>query len=491
VQALASQLASQLDAYAARLEEADLKQALSDAACSTNPVGAFERGILAPLARLPAPAGGPYYLLLDALDEALAGRDDGPSLVTLLAPRLERLPGWLRLIATSRPEHEVRRRLGAVRVEPIHSGGRENEQDLDAYLGARLQTPELASRLAASGRPADAVRHELAASAAGNFLYAQQVLLGVERDVFRFDNLVALPPGLAGIYDAFFERLFPDAASYAPSRRVLEVVVAAGQPLTGEQIARTAGLEPDYELPRMLRLLASYLPERDGTYALYHRSLAEWLADSNGKFHASPRGGHQALGEAGWREYERGVAAMSTYMLQHHDHHLAEGGQSKRRERLQSDLVYLDACGKLYLRIGNVGRAGAVYEQAVRHCRRLAASDPGNAEWQRDLSVSHNKLGDVRRAQGDLAGAEAAYADSLEIARRLAASDPGNAQWQRDLVVSYYKLAALHDQAGDTEVNERFLRLCWEVLCRMRLAQMHLDPPMAGLLDTLDRRFAN
>ncbi len=36
---------------------------------------------------------------------------------------------------------------------------------------------------------------------------------------------------------------------------------------------------------------------------------------------------------------------------------------------------------------------------------KLAAADPGNAGWQRDLSVSLNKIGDVRQAQGDLAGA--------------------------------------------------------------------------------------
>jgi len=31
----------------------------------------------------------------------------------------------------------------------------------------------------------------------------------------------------------------------------------------------------------------------------------------------------------------------------------------------------------------------------------LAARDPANTEWQRDLSVSHNKIGDVLLAQGD------------------------------------------------------------------------------------------
>ncbi len=46
------------------------------------------------------------------------------------------------------------------------------------------------------------------------------------------------------------------------------------------------------------------------------------------------------------------------------------------------------------------------------------------------------KLGDVRVAQGDLPGALAAYDEGLTIARDLAARDPGNAGWARDVSVS-------------------------------------------------------
>jgi hypothetical protein len=37
--------------------------------------------------------------------------------------------------------------------------------------------------------------------------------------------------------------------------------------------------------------------------------------------------------------------------------------------------------------------------------RKLAAADVGNADWQRDVSVSLEKVGDVRLAAGDRAGA--------------------------------------------------------------------------------------
>ncbi|MEI7940889.1 MAG: DUF4062 domain-containing protein, partial [Verrucomicrobiota bacterium] len=66
----------------------------------------------------------------------------------------------------------------------------------------------------------------------------------------------------------------------------------------------------------------------------------------------------------------------------------------------------------------------------------LAAADPSNAGWQRDLSVSQGQVGDVLLAQGDLAGAQQAYRESLAGMQRLALADPTNAGWQRDLSVS-------------------------------------------------------
>jgi tetratricopeptide (TPR) repeat protein len=74
---------------------------------------------------------------------------------------------------------------------------------------------------------------------------------------------------------------------------------------------------------------------------------------------------------------------------------------------------------------------------------RLAASDPANAAWQRDLSVSLDKLGDLAVAQGDLAGALRCFTQSQTIAERLAASDPANAVWQFDLGISNERLGDL------------------------------------------------
>ena len=82
-----------------------------------------------------------------------------------------------------------------------------------------------------------------------------------------------------------------------------------------------------------------------------------------------------------------------------------------------------------------------------RHPRALAATDRSNTEWQRDLSVSYDKVGDVLMAQGKLDEALKAYRDGLAIRERLAATDRSNTEWQRDLSVSY-------DKVGDVLVAQ-------------------------------------
>ncbi len=89
---------------------------------------------------------------------------------------------------------------------------------------------------------------------------------------------------------------------------------------------------------------------------------------------------------------------------------------------------------------GDLTAARAEYDQGASIADRLARADPGNAGWQRDLSVSYDNVGDVLVAQGNLPEALTSYRDSLAIADRLARADPGNAGWQRDLSVSYEKV---------------------------------------------------
>jgi tetratricopeptide (TPR) repeat protein len=90
--------------------------------------------------------------------------------------------------------------------------------------------------------------------------------------------------------------------------------------------------------------------------------------------------------------------------------------------------------------------------------RTALAADPGNAEAQRDLSISYNNLARVLETAGQLGEAERLYREDLAIDERLAAADPGNAQAQRDLSISSNNLARVLVTAGQLGAAERLYR---------------------------------
>ena len=104
---------------------------------------------------------------------------------------------------------------------------------------------------------------------------------------------------------------------------------------------------------------------------------------------------------------------------------------------------------------GTTEEALAAYRRSLAIREKLAAADPGNTEWQRDLSVSHNKIGDVLLAAGRREEALAAYRRSLAIRETLAAADPGNTEWQRDLSVSHDKIGDVLMAAGRRDGGAR------------------------------------
>jgi tetratricopeptide (TPR) repeat protein len=167
----------------------------------------------------------------------------------------------------------------------------------------------------------------------------------------------------------------------------------------------------------------------------------------------------ESLLGAGWIEKDRG--------------HLDE---AERRFRRVLELAKDDAdrrywarlaLGDVKLQRGDLAAALSDYKDAMAEVDGLAKSDPGNAGWQRDLSVSYDRVGDVLVAQGNLPEALKSYRDGLAIRDRLAKSDPGNAQWQRDLSVSYAKLAVVFQKTGAPADALSSLRQGQEIIARM------------------------
>ena len=403
VQSLAAMIASKLDDYAALLESPAVQEALADIHVQEDPASAFEAGILTPLESLPAPENGPLYILVDALDEALTRRGSHFTIVHLLASRMNRLPGWLRIVATTRKESAVLNRLRGLRAQELDAQDARNLEDIDRYIRARLQEPNLAERLTQIQASAERVATTLKIRSAGNFLYVRQALDGIERDEYRLDELERLPPGLYGLYQQFFERHFPivedengepAARGFDRPRRLLQVLAAAEAPLSEAQLALATELEIDDELPAVLSRLAAWIPRQtvdDGkwNYRLFHKSLGDWLTsdDLRGTPYYIPlRRGHERLARMGQEELRRSRDArqpqsLSNYTLRHLTGHLTAVEHWDGLEELLTDLPFLEA----------KTQAGLVFELAA-DLTRAATVLPSDRPRQRILDLLYQAL---------------------------------------------------------------------------------------------------
>ncbi|WP_408652717.1 tetratricopeptide repeat protein, partial [Jatrophihabitans sp.] len=83
--------------------------------------------------------------------------------------------------------------------------------------------------------------------------------------------------------------------------------------------------------------------------------------------------------------------------------------------------------------------------------REAVARKPDSPELWRDLSVSLDNAGGVRRDQGDLNAALAAFTESLELRRRLAEQYGSTPQALRDLSVSLNNVGGMHEQQGNLD----------------------------------------
>jgi tetratricopeptide (TPR) repeat protein len=131
----------------------------------------------------------------------------------------------------------------------------------------------------------------------------------------------------------------------------------------------------------------------------------------------------------------------------------------------QRDLsISYNKLGDLAVAAGDAAAARQAYTDGLHIRERLARLAPENTAFQRDLSISYNKLGDLAVAAGDAAAARDFYSKDLEIAERLARLAPENAAWQRDLAVSYSKLIRVAEQAGDRPQARQHLAAALAVL---------------------------
>ncbi len=162
--------------------------------------------------------------------------------------------------------------------------------------------------------------------------------------------------------------------------------------------------------------------------------------------------------DAIWRWIDLGDLWGTTGNLAEASRAFGSALEAARRQGLaREEYAALSWLGDVSVAQGRLAEALQCYQAQLAIVERLAQADPDNMQWQRDLSVSYEKIGDVLVQQGKLAEALQSFRDSLAIAERLAQADPDNMQWQRDLSVSHEKIGdVLADQGKPDEALQPY-----------------------------------
>ena len=177
--------------------------------------------------------------------------------------------------------------------------------------------------------------------------------------------------------------------------------------------------------------------------ASFSGEVLETLPEGHSRYFAVALTQGDALGALGATDL-----AMARYR-EGHEIMARLAGTEPGRADYQRDLsVSYERMGDLYRALGQGEAARAAYQQSLDIAERLARAEPGRADYQRDLSVSYNKMGDLYRALGQGEAARAAYQQSLDIRERLARAEPGRADYQCDLVLSLWRTADIADDGG-------------------------------------------
>jgi WD40 repeat protein/serine/threonine protein kinase len=349
VRSLASMFSAQLPEYTKALECSSVINALRRA--DTDPESAFEAAVLAPLHKIRQPQKNRHYLLIDALDESLT-RARPPTIFDVLCTRLDRLPPWLGLIATTRNDPSLLNPLRSLRVQIITAQDPKNQEDVRRLIRFRLRQAPFRQKAKTDRKILARFEDDLLRSSAGNFLFVRTALDAIESGQLSFDNIENLPPGLSSLYEIFYRRLFPSPAKdFSRSRKVLETIAAAREPLTREQIASATGLDPEEELLGILSRLASFVPASEGRYALFHKSFFDWLTGWDqprdrplaGAYRVNLQKGSARLANWCWAEYQRGSPQISAYCFRHLAAHLHQVGRDQLLPTVLRDFRFIQA----------------------------------------------------------------------------------------------------------------------------------------------------
>jgi tetratricopeptide (TPR) repeat protein len=316
VASLVSQLHNQLESYAKAVEEKhpDMRR--------PTPSAAFRELIVEPLKMIPCPSGGKKIILIDGMNESLTHHlsADG-SILRILRDQAEYLPSWLKIIITSQPVPEVMEEIRHPSFKQFFLDAHDsrNIHDIGLFIDKQLETEPLQMILLKATIKPEQLKHSLLEKNEWNFLCIDFALSNIESGDMDPSRSDLFPPDLMAFYYDHFSRTYPDS-SFLEIRPILEVLVAAREPLSSEEIGSYLGFNPEIVEERLQKISPYYRKRENSKYHSSHPSFIAWLRQDvkqpSTRFRINTNHGIQVIIEGCWREYlQKGVNGIHPYTL--------------------------------------------------------------------------------------------------------------------------------------------------------------------------------
>ena len=275
LQSLASQMCDNIEGFRDKLTEVFRREhsrdSLPDAyrVLLNEPLHAFDRH-------------KPVLIVVDALDESKT--ESKSDFLELISEEFLELPSWVKILISSRPELQVRKKLEHFNPVEILPDDCHHIRDLKHYFQQRL--PNLSKGTVNS----------LISKCEGSFLYAYYLVdelqkrdLGIEPNLDEF-----VPKGISGFYEKQFKRLQKELLNVIPNtassmlKSFVNIVVASKQSLPIKILFTGMGLSnKDYYVRKIIiSVMSEILPLYDDCLTVYHKSLWDWFTLNGYEEHA-------------------------------------------------------------------------------------------------------------------------------------------------------------------------------------------------------------
>jgi len=294
-----------------------------------------------------------WIFLIDGLDESFSVF--GPEFVDLIAVSAKRIPDWIRLIITSRPDDTILEKLNIPGIHHIHllSENTENCQDLQQFIEKKVD--EISKVQIIENK--ESLIKRISDLSAGNFLFASVVMdaLSEKNDKWRISHheLEGLPVKIEGLYRLMFEKRFLENEKYEENiGPIIDCIIAAQGSIPKNILVKSSGLDYQKALHTLNALSQFLTTSQDQSKAfkgkntptgdnkkirLFHKSFSDWLSKKR-----DSKKGHYYLANAGYRDYTEDKEHLSEYWHAHLPTHLLECKMFKELVCLFQDPIFFN-----------------------------------------------------------------------------------------------------------------------------------------------------